>query len=125
MFRRPITIAAHALKATVSLFVKEFVRVETKPEEECSDPSCVNGPGIPPTLRSKLFTAFASAEKQAGLGLGLAVSKEIVAVHGGEITATDSESGGTLMRVTLPRRTGVGAISAFQPEANSLSDRSA
>jgi signal transduction histidine kinase len=85
-----------------------------------------SGPGIPEALRSKLFTAFASAEKKAGLGLGLAVCKEIVAVHSGEITASPGTNGGTLIRVILPRRTGVAAIFAFdQPDSESLSDRSA
>jgi signal transduction histidine kinase len=84
-----------------------------------------NGPGIPPTIRSKIFTAFASAEKQAGLGLGLAVSKEIIAVHGGEITAADRPSGGTLMKVTLPRRAGVAVFVPFPPKADDLADRSA
>jgi len=85
-----------------------------------------NGPGIPAALRSKLFTAFASADKKAGLGLGLAVCKEIVAVHSGEITASHGAHGGTLMRVILPRRTGVGAMLAFDPpELMDLSDRSA
>lgn len=85
-----------------------------------------NGPGIPDALRSKLFTAFASAGKKAGLGLGLAVCKEIVAVHSGEITASPGTNGGTLMRVVLPRRTGVAAILAFdQPDSNNFSDRTA
>jgi len=85
-----------------------------------------NGPGIPDALRSKLFTAFASADKKAGLGLGLAVCKEIVAVHSGEITASHGANGGTLIRVILPRRTGAAAILAFDhPESKGISDRSA
>jgi K+-sensing histidine kinase KdpD len=73
-----------------------------------------------------LFTAFASADKKAGLGVGLAVCKEIVAVHSGEITASLGTNGGTLMRVVLPRRTGVAAILAFdQPDSKSFSDRTA
>ena len=85
-----------------------------------------NGPGIPEALRSKLFTAFASADKKEGLGLGLAVSKEIVAVHSGEITASIPADGGTLMTVILPRRTGVAAILTFdQPGSNGTLDRSA
>lgn len=84
-----------------------------------------NGPGIPPTIRSKIFTAFASAEKQAGLGLGLAVSKEIIAVHGGEITAADSPSGGTLMKLTLPRRAGIAVFVPFPAKSDDLVDRSA
>lgn len=76
------------------------VSTSTALDIEVSD----NGPGIPEAVRAKLFTPFASAEKKAGLGLGLAVCKEIVAVHGGEITAEHGERGGTSIRVKLPRR---------------------
>jgi signal transduction histidine kinase len=85
-----------------------------------------NGPGIPDALRSKLFTAFASADKKAGLGLGLAVCKEIVAVHGGEISASNRQHGGTLITVSIPRRTGVAAIIGFdQTGPKDTLDRSA
>lgn len=85
-----------------------------------------NGPGIPDALRSKLFTAFASADKKAGLGLGLAVCKEIVAVHGGEISASNGQHGGTLITVSIPRRTGAAAIIGFDQTApKDTLDRSA
>lgn len=85
-----------------------------------------NGPGIPDALRSKLFTAFASADKKAGLGLGLAVCKEIVAVHGGEISASNGQHGGTLITVSIPRRTGAAAIIGFdQTGPKDALDRSA
>lgn len=117
--------AAEALQANAVERRKIEIRTtgtETHLQIEVSD----NGPGIPDALRSKLFTAFASAEKKAGLGLGLAVCKEIVAVHGGEIAASNITDGGTLMTVVLPRRTGAAAIIAFdQTGSKSTLDRSA
>jgi signal transduction histidine kinase len=43
------------------------------------------GPGIQPAIREKLFEPFVSAGKKNGLGLGLALSRQTVLDHGGEI----------------------------------------
>jgi len=39
----------------------------------------------------------------ANLGLGLFIAREIVAAHGGEITATSTDADGTVFRIVLPR----------------------
>ena len=51
------------------------------------------GAGIDPAVLPKLFNAFEQGEvraarQQAGLGLGLAISKKLAEAHGGTITAT-------------------------------------
>ncbi|PWU06661.1 MAG: hypothetical protein C5B51_11885 [Terriglobia bacterium] len=51
-----------------------------------------NGPGIAPEIRSKLFQPFVSAGKRNGLGLGLALSRQTVVDHGGEMWV-DSQAG--------------------------------
>jgi two-component system, NtrC family, C4-dicarboxylate transport sensor histidine kinase DctB len=43
-----------------------------------------NGPGFPPELKPKIFTPF-STGKEDGLGLGLAIVRDIVREFGGEI----------------------------------------
>jgi signal transduction histidine kinase len=43
------------------------------------------GPGIPRGIRDRLFEPFVTAGKQGGLGLGLALSRETVFNHGGDI----------------------------------------
>ncbi|MGF6254578.1 ATP-binding protein [Ensifer sp. LBL] len=60
-----------------------------------------NGPGIAPHIREDLFTPF-NTSKDEGLGLGLAISKEIVADYGGDITVDTSDKG-TVFTVRLKR----------------------
>jgi signal transduction histidine kinase len=43
------------------------------------------GPGIPRGIRDRLFEPFVTAGKQDGLGLGLALSRQTVLHHGGDI----------------------------------------
>lgn len=51
-----------------------------------------NGPGIPPEIRDVLFTPF-NTSKEQGLGLGLVISKEILADYGGTISVESDEAG--------------------------------
>jgi signal transduction histidine kinase len=60
------------------------------------------GPGIAPEIRSRLFQPFATAGKVGGLGLGLALSRQAVFDHGGEMWA-ESSSGGACFAFRLPR----------------------
>ena len=59
------------------------------------------GPGIPPGIRERLFEPFVSA-RPGGVGLGLALARRIVLLHGGEIEAGDRPGGGAEIRVELP-----------------------
>jgi signal transduction histidine kinase len=63
------------------------------------------GPGIAPEIRSRLFQPFVTARKKAGLGLGLALARQAVVDHGGEMWADSSESGANFL-FRLPRRPG-------------------
>lgn len=64
------------------------------------------GAGILPEDLPRIFDRFfqsASASRDGGgVGLGLAISKQIVEAHGGHITAKSEPGKGTTMRVWLP-----------------------
>jgi len=83
------------------------IRVEqkqTRAEITVSD----SGRGIDPAFLPAVFDRFAQAESVAGrstggLGLGLAIVRSIVELHGGEVTADSAGLGkGSTFRVTLP-----------------------
>lgn len=46
------------------------------------------GPGVPPELLARLFSAFATSGKTEGTGLGLAYCKRAMQAFGGDITCT-------------------------------------
>ncbi len=64
-----------------------------------------NGPGIAADTLQKLFQPFFTTKGEEGTGLGLWVSRGIIAKHGGTLTLTSQLSGserGTLAEVYLP-----------------------
>ncbi|MFD0878015.1 sensor histidine kinase, partial [Massilia pinisoli] len=60
-----------------------------------------NGPGIAPADRERIFDALYSTKPQ-GTGVGLSISRAIVAAHGGRIECVPAEPHGALFRVVLP-----------------------
>jgi two-component system, NtrC family, sensor histidine kinase HydH len=60
-----------------------------------------NGSGIAPDRLASIFTPFLSA-KTSGMGLGLAICKEIVEAHGGRIEVQSTLGEGTQFRIYLP-----------------------
>jgi signal transduction histidine kinase len=60
------------------------------------------GSGIAESEREKIFDLFYTT-KQHGTGLGLPLTQQIVAAHGGRIRCLPRESGGTTFEVWLPR----------------------
>jgi signal transduction histidine kinase len=64
------------------------------------------GPGIAPGDRGRVFERFYRADAArsgGGAGLGLAIARWIVELHGGAIRAEDAEPHGCRMVVELPR----------------------
>jgi signal transduction histidine kinase len=60
------------------------------------------GPGIAPEIRENLFEPFVSAGKKSGLGLGLALARQTVLDHGGDMWAESESGGGACFRLRLP-----------------------
>lgn len=63
-----------------------------------------SGPGLPPALREQLFTRFFTT-KADGMGLGLSISRTILEAAGGDLTASNSPTGGAIFRFSLPALT--------------------
>ena len=61
-----------------------------------------NGPGIPEEIQHNLFDAFATSGKKTGIGLGLMVTRSIIAAHGGEIDFETEAGRGTTFNIRLP-----------------------
>jgi signal transduction histidine kinase len=61
-----------------------------------------NGPGIISENQAQIFEPFFT-QRAGGVGLGLAVVKQIVETHGGEITYQTSAYGGAQFRICLPK----------------------
>ena len=68
-----------------------------------------HGVGVAPESRAHIFDRLYQArevDRTAGLGLGLYISRQIISLHGGTITAEFPEDGGTRMVLTLPAAAG-------------------
>lgn len=64
---------------------------------------CDTGPGIDPENLTRIFDPFFTTRAQ-GSGLGLAMTRDIIAAHGGDITASNRSAGGACFTIRLPRQ---------------------
>jgi PAS domain S-box-containing protein len=66
-----------------------------------------SGPGIPPEFLPRIFERFSQADgsstrKHGGLGLGLAIVRHLVELHGGTVSAANRDGAGAVLIVRLP-----------------------
>jgi two-component system OmpR family sensor kinase/two-component system sensor histidine kinase BaeS len=79
-----ISVRAQPLDASVAINVRD------------------TGAGIAPDHIDRIFDRFYKSAESRGAGLGLAIAKQLVLAHGGEISATSVVGEGTDIRFTLP-----------------------
>lgn len=60
-----------------------------------------HGPGVPTEDRERIFEPFFTGKTQ-GTGLGLAVARRVVELHGGTLSVHSSPRGGALFRAEIP-----------------------
>ena len=61
-----------------------------------------NGPGVPADLADDIFRPYVGGRRAGNAGLGLAIARELVAVHGGDIVVAATGPQGTTFRIDLP-----------------------
>jgi PAS domain S-box-containing protein len=66
-----------------------------------------SGPGIPAEFLPRIFERFSQADgsstrKHGGLGLGLAIVRHLIELHGGTVSAANRSEGGAVLTVRLP-----------------------
>jgi two-component system sensor histidine kinase HydH len=87
----------NALRSSEARVELELARVGDALVIEVRD----EGDGIPAELRDDPFAAFRTTRTR-GVGLGLAVARRIVELHGGRISFADRRPRGTIFRVEIP-----------------------
>lgn len=102
------------IKRAISNLVENSIKYgkKTKVHLQVTDTNVVikvtdNGPGIPDTELEKVFSPFyrvdpARSPEIAGTGLGLAVSRDIIRSHGGDIELKNRKPHGLVAVITLP-----------------------
>ena len=67
---------------------------------------CDRGPGVPDSYRERIFEPFfrlpGHAEREGGVGLGLALVRQIALRHGGQVQCLPREGGGSCFVLSLP-----------------------
>ena len=86
-------------KITVSAWVTDLLFTVTVSDD---------GIGISEKDKEQLFTIFFRADNEstrsvAGTGIGLAASKQIIELHGGELTLESTKGEGTSVSISVPR----------------------
>jgi signal transduction histidine kinase len=79
------------------------------------------GPGIAPEIRASLFQPFVTAGKRNGLGLGLALTRQTVLEHGGDMWVQSEPGRGARFFLRLPGAQ-IGSSHSLNAEAMSHGD---
>jgi signal transduction histidine kinase len=119
------TLLSNAIKYTPSdgrILLRAFSRPARDGQEtgpwvavEVSD----TGPGIPAALRERVFDEFfrapAATTTARGEGIGLAMSRRVARLLGGEVTVDGEEGRGATFTFWLPAQSSAAAVAAPSP----------
>jgi signal transduction histidine kinase len=82
---RGVAVDAHRTAQTVTIAVRD------------------HGPGVPDDMKERIFEPYVTT-RSGGTGLGLALVRQTVTAHAGEVTVVDAVGGGAVFTLTLPGR---------------------
>ncbi|MEN3274884.1 MAG: hypothetical protein V7631_674 [Massilia sp.] len=120
--KRLVQVVANLLN-NATKYTPEGGRIELRLVEDGPDYVMTmidDGIGMEPQLVARVFDLFTQAERtpdrsQGGLGLGLALAKSLVELHGGTVSAASAGPGkGSTFTVRLPRHTQEVLVTAAQ-----------
>lgn len=77
-----------------------------------------DGPGLPPRAHENLFRPFAGSARPGNSGLGLAIARELMRLHRGDLVLVASTGTGTIFRVTMPAATRIAHRAANREPAS-------
>lgn len=109
--KRVLQILSNLLHNALKFTTEGYVRLSLRRD---GDTLCFavadSGPGIPAEQQEAIFERFRQIDtfvtrQHAGTGLGLALSRELAAMMGGEITLTSAPGKGSTFTLRLPLRT--------------------
>jgi PAS domain S-box-containing protein len=89
--------------------VRRRVIIRTEPDGDSAVRAIVRdfGTGLPADLPERVFDRFFSTKRE-GMGIGLFISRSIVAAHGGTLLAENAEGGGAQFCLRLPASKEIG-----------------
>lgn len=106
IYRALENVIRNAVKFT---FADGDVKIVARISEDQAQWVCTvedRGPGVPVDMLDTIFEPFArvaGSEGVQGVGLGLAIARRAIALHGGNIQARLREGGGLVFTLALPR----------------------
>jgi signal transduction histidine kinase len=107
-----VNLVSNAVEATPS---GGEVRVEVRSsEDEVEIAVRDSGRGMPPEVLERIGTPFFTTREE-GTGLGVALARSVVALHGGALRYASAPGQGTVATVALPRRRVAARASGTEP----------
>lgn len=97
-----LNLITNAVEAMASVDQSRLLFVATSPDESGNVSTRIadSGPGVTPINAEHIFETFFTT-KPHGMGIGLSISRSIIAAHGGRLWAEPHGSGGATFHFTL------------------------